>query len=67
MSYAKAIYPYQTGVVGDLELQVNDIIEVKIVSKKIDRSFAMIITGCRTSRWQLDSRSIERENRTCAM
>jgi hypothetical protein len=29
MSYAKAIYPYQTGVTGDLELQIDDIIEVK--------------------------------------
>jgi hypothetical protein len=28
MSYAKAIYPYQTGVIGDLELQVDDVIEV---------------------------------------
>jgi hypothetical protein len=28
MSYAKVIYPYQTGVIGDLELQVDDIIEV---------------------------------------
>ncbi len=31
MSYAKAIYPYQTGVTGDLELQIDDIIEVKEV------------------------------------
>jgi hypothetical protein len=29
MSYAKAIFPYQTGVIGDLELQIDDIIEVK--------------------------------------
>jgi len=29
MSYAKVIYPYQTGVVGDLDLQLDDIIEVK--------------------------------------
>ncbi len=28
MSYAKAIFPYQTGVIGDLELQVDDVIEV---------------------------------------
>ncbi len=28
MSYAKVIFPYQTGVTGDLELQVDDIIEV---------------------------------------
>jgi hypothetical protein len=28
MSYAKAVYPYQTGVAGDLALQVDDIIEV---------------------------------------
>jgi hypothetical protein len=28
MSYAKAIFPYQTGVIGDLELQIDDIIEV---------------------------------------
>jgi len=28
MSYAKVIYPYQTGVIGDLELQIDDIIEV---------------------------------------
>lgn len=28
MNYAKAIYPYQTGVAGDLELQVDDVIEV---------------------------------------
>jgi hypothetical protein len=29
MSYAKVIFPYQTGVIGDLELQIDDIIEVK--------------------------------------
>ena len=29
MSYAKVIYPYQTGVVGDLDLQLDDITEVK--------------------------------------
>lgn len=34
MSYAKAIYPYQTSVIGDLELQIDDIIEVKIVRKE---------------------------------
>lgn len=28
MSYAKAVHPYQTGVVGDLALQVDDIVEV---------------------------------------
>jgi hypothetical protein len=35
MSYAKVIYPYQTGVIGDLELQVDDIIEVIWKRKKI--------------------------------
>ena len=30
MSYAKAIFPYQTGVTGDLELQVDDVIEVNL-------------------------------------
>ena len=34
MSYAKVIYPYQTGITGDLELQIDDIIEVKIVRKE---------------------------------
>ncbi|CAF3793062.1 unnamed protein product [Rotaria sp. Silwood1] len=28
MSYAKTIFPYHTGVIGDLDLQVDDIIEV---------------------------------------
>ncbi|CAF3952566.1 unnamed protein product [Rotaria sp. Silwood2] len=28
MSYAKAIFPYHTGVIGDLDLQVDDVIEV---------------------------------------
>lgn len=31
MSYAKAIFPYQTDVVGDLKLQVDDIIEVNSI------------------------------------
>jgi len=30
MSYARVIYPYQTGVTGDLHLQVDDIIEILV-------------------------------------
>jgi hypothetical protein len=49
MSYAKAIYSYQTGVIGDLELQVDDIIEVNYKSNDQKIIENTIISGFGTS------------------
>jgi hypothetical protein len=41
MSYAKVIFPYQTGVIGDLQLQIDDIIEVNYIGMMLHVLFVM--------------------------
>ena len=38
MSYARVIYPYQTGVPGDLHLEVDDLIEVNLICSSLTRT-----------------------------